>query len=318
LSSQPTGSSNVSANKVCFEPQKGVELVLNRTAFEKFGDSINGILLFAIALIMLFPFVYVFSVSFSSLDEILRNPLLLWPKKWVPDAYEYIFASKNFIRSLLVSVYLTFVGTLVNLFFTSTMAYSLTRQIYGKKWILMAVLFTLIFSAGLIPTYLVVRATGLLNSLWALIIPAAISPFNLIVMRQFFHNIPEELSEAALIDGAGELQTFRKIILPLSKPALAAFGLFYAVGHWNSYFSAILYINDPAKWPIQVILRQIVIVNEPNAALGAEARQMMDIPPPPLTIQMAAVLVATIPILVLYPFLQKHFTKGVMLGSVKE
>jgi putative aldouronate transport system permease protein len=292
--------------------------VHHRTVPEKIADSINVFLLFVISLMMLFPFVYVFAVSFSSLEDVLTNQLLLWPKKWVTSAYEYIFASKNFVRSLYVSVYVTVIGTLVNLLFTATMAYGLTRNIYGRKLILMSVLFTLIFSAGIIPTYLVVKATGLLNSIWSLIIPAAISPFNLIVMRQFFQNIPEEITEAAYIDGAGELQIFWRIVVPLSKPALAAFSLFYAVAHWNSYFSAILYLNDPAKWPIQVVLRQIVIASEGRAALGAEALVSMENPPPPLTIQMAAIMVATVPILILYPFLQKHFAKGVMLGSVKE
>lgn len=290
----------------------------HRTWTDRIGDSLNVFALFLISLVMLFPFVYIFSVSFSSLEDVLRNQLLLWPKRWVFDAYEFIFASKSFIRSLYVSAFVTVVGTLVNLAFTASMAYGLTRDIYGKKIILMSVLFTLIFSAGIIPTYMVVKETGLLDSIWSLIIPAAINPFNLIVMRQFFLSIPEDISDAALIDGATEFQIFRRIILPLSKPSLAAFSLFYAVAHWNSYFGAILYLNDPAKWTIQVVLRQIVIANEGVSALGAEARQMLENPPPPITIQMAAIMVATVPILLFYPFLQKHFAKGVMLGSVKE
>src|SRR5690606_14311638 len=166
------------------------------------------------------------------------------------------------------------------------------------------------------PTYMVVKYLGLIDSLWALIIPVAISPFNLIVMRQFFLSIPDDITEAALLDGANELQIFWKIILPLSKPAMAAFGLFYAVGQWNSYFSAILYLNDPAKWPIQVVLRQIVVLNQPTNALGSP-EQLLENRPPPETVQMAAIIVATVPILLIYPFLQKHFAKGVMLGAVK-
>ncbi|MCH1624474.1 carbohydrate ABC transporter permease [Ferdinandcohnia quinoae] len=279
-------------------------------------DSFNSIILLIIALIMLFPFFYVFAVSFSSLSDFLENEIILWPKEWVTDAYTYILGSDQFIRSIFVTIYITVVGTAVNLFFTSTMAYALTRSVIGQRTILFLVLFTLLFSAGMIPTYIVVKETGLINSLWSLIIPVAISPFNLIIMRQFFLSIPDELNEAALIDGANDLQIFTKIILPLSKPALAAFGLFYAVSHWNSYFTGVLYLNDPAKWPIQVILRQIVIVNEPNAALGGH-EMMLEALPPPETIQMAAILLATLPILVVYPFLQKHFAKGVMLGSVK-
>src|SRR5690606_36613274 len=260
---------------------------------------------------------HIFSVSFSSLKDVLERDLIIWPREWVNDAYETILASKNFTRSLGVSVYIAIVGILVNLFFTATMAYGLTRNVLGQRVILIMVVFTIMFSADMIPTYPVVKETGLINSLWALIIPGAVSSCNLIIIRQFFLSIPNELNEAALIDGANELRTFISIILPLSKPSLAAFGLFYAVGHWNTYFAGILYLNDPAKWPIQVILRQIVIVNEPTAALGQEVMLMMENPPPPVTIQMSAILLATLPILIVYPFLQKHFAKGVMLGSVK-
>ncbi|GIP31599.1 carbohydrate ABC transporter permease [Paenibacillus sp. J2TS4] len=291
--------------------------MIKRTFSDKLVDGINIILLAVIGLSMLFPFLHIFSVSFSSLKDVLERDFILWPREWVSDAYQTIIASNNFIRSLGVTAYVTIVGTIVNLFFTATMGYALTRNVLGQRVILMMVVFTILFSAGMIPTYLVVKATGLINSLWALIIPTAISSFNLIVFRQFFLSIPNELNEAALIDGANELRVFFSIILPLSKPSLAAFGLFYAVTHWNTYFTGILYLNDSAKWPIQVILRQIVIVNEPTAALGAEAMMLMENPPPPVTIQMAAILLATLPILVVYPFLQKHFAKGVMLGSVK-
>ncbi|MGI6127037.1 MAG: carbohydrate ABC transporter permease [Planifilum sp.] len=289
----------------------------HRSIGGKIADAINAFLLLLIALSMLFPFVYIFAVSFSSLEEVLKIELLLWPKEWVTDAYRYILSSEQFIRSFFVTVFVTVVGTFVNMAFTSTMAYGLSRPVPGRRYLLFMVVFTLLFSAGMIPTYMVVRATGLIDSLWALILPVAINPFNLIVMRQFFLNIPEELHEAAIIDGANYLQIFWRIILPLSKPALAAISLFYAVVHWNNYFSAILYINDPAKWPLQVILRQIVIVNEPNAALQG-GQQLIENPPPPETVQMAAILLATLPILFVYPFLQKYFVKGVMLGSVKE
>jgi putative aldouronate transport system permease protein len=179
------------------------------------------------------------------------------------------------------------------------------------------ILFSFLFGAGLIPTYLVVKSTGLIDSYWSLILPVAINPFNLIVMRQFFLSIPSELNEAALIDGANDLQIFSRIILPLSKPALATFGLFYAVNHWNTYFTAILYLNNPAKWTVQVVLRQIVVLNDASALTNA-ARDFIDgHRPPPETIGMAAIIIATIPILIVYPFLQKHFAKGVMLGAVK-
>lgn len=283
---------------------------------ERLFSGMNISLLLVISAVMLFPFLYLFSVSFSSFEDFLGSKLLLWPSKWTTDAYEYIWASRTFRQALLNTSLVTVLGTIVNLFFTATMAYALSRPIVGQRTVMFMVVFALLFSAGMIPTYLVVQETGLLDSIWSLILPVAIAPFNLIVIRQFFMNIPSDMIEAGIVDGANDLQIFGRIILPLSKPALAAFSLFYAVTHWNNYFAPILYINDPAKWTIQVVLRQIVVVGETTGTLGGD-NMFMDNPPPPETIQMAAILMATLPILIVYPFLQKHFAKGVMLGAVK-
>ncbi|MFB6365291.1 carbohydrate ABC transporter permease [Paenibacillus elgii] len=293
-------------------------MIRNRTWQEKAFGAVNGVLLVIIALLMLFPFYYMTIVSFTSYTEYVKTELLLVPTSFVLDAYAYIFQSDSFVRSLGVTVFVTVVGTFVNLLLTSMMAYALSRNILGKRVFLFLVLFTFVFGAGIIPTYMIVSATGLINSYWALILPVAINSYNLIVMRQFFLNIPHELTESALIDGANDLQIYARIILPLSKPALAAFGLFSAVAHWNTYFSALLYLNDPAKWTVQVMLRQIVILSQAGNILseGVQAARGLQVPPAE-TIGMAAILVSTIPILVLYPFLQKHFAKGVMLGSVK-
>ncbi|KPV58020.1 ABC transporter permease [Paenibacillus sp. A3] len=293
-------------------------MIRNRTWQEKAFGAVNGALLVIIALLMLFPFYYMTIVSFTSYTEYVKTELLLVPTSFVLDAYAYIFQSDSFVRSLGVTVFVTVVGTIVNLLLTSMMAYALSRNILGKRVFLFLVLFTFVFGAGIIPTYMIVSATGLINSYWALILPVAINSYNLIVMRQFFLNIPHELTESALIDGANDLQIYARIILPLSKPALAAFGLFSAVAHWNTYFSALLYLNDPAKWTVQVMLRQIVILSQAGNILseGVQAARGLQVPPAE-TIGMAAILVSTIPILVLYPFLQKHFAKGVMLGSVK-
>lgn len=293
-------------------------MIRNRTWQEKAFGAVNAVLLVIIALLMLFPFYYMTIVSFTSYTEYVKTELLLVPTSFVLDAYAYIFQSDSFVRSLGVTVFVTVVGTVVNLLLTSMMAYALSRNILGKRVFLFLVLFTFVFGAGIIPTYMIVSATGLINSYWALILPVAINSYNLIVMRQFFLNIPHELTESALIDGANDLQIYTRIILPLSKPALAAFGLFSAVAHWNTYFSALLYLNDPAKWTVQVMLRQIVILSQAGNILseGVQAARGLQVPPAE-TIGMAAILVSTIPILVLYPFLQKHFAKGVMLGSVK-
>lgn len=283
---------------------------------ERVIDAVNIVLLGLVALIMFLPFWYVVATSFASYKEFLEKDIIWFPREWVLSAYEYIFASGSFIRSVLVTIFLTVMGTCVNLIFTATMAYTLSRPVIGQRFVMMLVLFTLLFSAGMIPTYLIVKETGLIDSLWALILPTAISPFNLIVMRQFFMSIPSELHEAAVIDGANDLHIFSWIILPLSKPSMAAFALFYAVAHWNNYFAGILYLNTPEKWPIQVILRQIVVVGEAQTSLSG-GQILLENAPPSETIQMAAIIVATLPILLVYPFLQKHFTKGVMLGSVK-
>ncbi|MFG1732206.1 carbohydrate ABC transporter permease [Paenibacillus sp. 843] len=283
---------------------------------DRLFSGVNISLLLVISAVMLFPFVYLFSVSFSSFEDFLGSKLLLWPSKWTTDAYEYIWASRTFRQALLNTSVVTVLGTIVNLFFTATMAYALSRPIVGQRTVMFMIVFALLFSAGMIPTYLVVQETGLLDSIWSLILPVAIAPFNLIVIRQFFMNIPSDMIEAGIVDGANDLQIFGRIILPLSKPALAAFSLFYAVTHWNNYFAPILYINDPAKWTIQVVLRQIVVVGETTGTLGGD-NLFLENPPPPETIQMAAILMATLPILIMYPFLQKHFAKGVMLGAVK-
>lgn len=292
-------------------------LAKNRSLSEKIFDTTNIILLGIIALTMLFPFYYMFVVSFATYEEFVNSDMLLMPKTWVLDAYQYILGSKEFIRSLGVTIYVTVVGSLVSVMLTAMMAYALTRNILGERFYVFLVLFTFVFGAGMIPTYMVVQGTGLMDTLWSLIIPGAISSFNLIVMRQFFMSLPTDLTEAAIIDGANDLQIFGKIILPLSKPALAAFGLFYAVGYWNSYFTALLYLSDPAKWTVQVVLRQMVILNKSDL-LDVGIQAGMSQPPPAETVGMAAILLATIPILIVYPFLQKHFAKGVMLGSVKE
>lgn len=293
--------------------------MIRKSFGEKVFDWTNVAILTIVALIMIFPFYYMVVISFSSYSDI-HNGLSLWPKNFQLDSYKDILVSKPFMRSFVVTAGITIVGTIVNLIMTSTMAYALSRDIPGRKFFLVMVLFTFLFNGGMIPTYLIVKMTGLINSYGALIIPGAISAFTLIVIRQFFMNIPGELMDAALIDGASEVKIYTSIILPLSKPALAAFGLFYAVDHWNTFFSAILYLNDTHKFTLQVVLRQIVILGDTRNALHQSAESVLaqqETQLPPETIGMAAVMVATIPILLVYPFLQKHFAKGVMLGSVK-
>lgn len=267
-----------------------------------------------ITLVMLFPFVYVLAVSLSNYQDVVGKGLVIFPSHPTLDAYTYVLESGTVTTSLGVSLFITVVGTFVNLALTVTMAYGLSRRgVMGRGIILALVLFTILFAPGIIPKYLVVKQLGLIDSLWSLILPGAISAFNLVVIRNFFMSLPDELIESAKLDGANDIRVLWSIVLPLSKAVLAAIGLFYGVSHWNDFFDATLYINDTSKWPVQLVLRQFVL----QGGALTDTLDVNQLPPPPVTIQMAVVVIATVPILVVYPFLQKYFTKGVLTGSIK-
>ena len=274
-------------------------------------------LMVVLAVVMLFPFIYVIAVSFSSARDVFGGGLILFPSHPSLEAYTVIFTGGIVTRALMVSVGLTVVGTLVNMLMTVSMAYGLSRpSVPGSRFVLALVLFTLLFSAGLIPNYLLVKELGLLNNFGSLILPGAISAFNLVIVRQFFMNLPSELLESARIDGANDLWILLRVVLPLSKPVLAVIALFYGVAHWNDFFAATLYLNDADKWPIQLVLRQYVLQGS-SLASSLVAPDPNQQPPPAQTIQMAVVVVATLPILVVYPFLQRYFTQGVLSGAIK-
>ncbi|MBE1446189.1 carbohydrate ABC transporter permease [Paenibacillus sp. OAS669] len=283
------------------------------------GDSVfrytNGALLALLAFLTCFPFYYVVVVSFTDPGEYLQKKWVLFPDHWSLASYEYLLSTKAFLRSVGNSAFLAIVGTICSLTVTSTMAYALSRKrMRGRKAILFMVLLTMLFSPGLIPHYMLVRQMGLIGSVWSLIIPALASGWNVILMKGFSDSIPAELDESAAIDGSNDIRTWVTIVLPLSLPAIAAFALFDAVGYWNQFFSALLYLNDSSQWPIQVLL-QNMLLNASNTDLQAYDVSMQ--PPPSEMLKMAAVVVATVPILLVYPFLQKHFAKGAMVGSIK-
>jgi putative aldouronate transport system permease protein len=273
------------------------------------------VVLAIIAVVMLVPFVYVLSVSLSSQADLSGTAASLIPKHPTLGAYRQILEGGVVTRALEVSIGITLVGTAASMVMTTCLAYGLTRtrQVPGSRFILFLVLGTLLFSAGIIPNYLLVRYLGMLNSYPALIVPGLISAFNLVVVRQFFMGIPDELTDAARIDGANPLQIFWHITLPLSKAVLAVVALFYGVGLWSDFFNALLYLNDTAKWPIQLVLRLFVLQGQDVSG----AVQVGQPAPPAQTVQMAVVMIATVPILLVYPFLQKYFTQGVLSGSVK-
>lgn len=282
------------------------------TLWGKWG---KGAAIGLIVFVMIFPFVYIVSVSFSSYKDVAGKSLVLIPANPTISAYQYVFDSGIVVRALGISAFITIVGTAVNLVMTITMAYGLSRRgVPGRGFILGMVLVTLILAPGIIPKYLVVKQFGLIDSLWSLILPGAISAFNLVVIRNFFMSIPGELIESAKLDGANDLRILWSIVLPLSTAVIAAIGLFYGVSHWNDFFDATLYINDSSNWPVQLVLRQFVLQGQALAVDGIDAAAA---PPPTLTVQMAVVVIATVPILLVYPFLQRYFTKGVLTGSIK-
>ncbi|MDF9842802.1 MULTISPECIES: carbohydrate ABC transporter permease [unclassified Paenibacillus] len=290
-------------------------MVEDRSLGGRVFAAVNFTLLALIALITVLPFVHVVAGSFTTSAEIAASKFVLIPKVWSLEAYKFIFSTDTIFKAMGVSIGVTLIGTLFSMFITALMAYGLSRKdLDGRNVVNFLVVFTMLFHGGMIPTFLVVKELGLIDSYAALILPSAISAFNMIILKNFFQNIPEGLEESAKIDGCNDFGILFRIVLPLSMPAIATISLFYAVTYWNTYMSAILYLDDSAKWPIQVLLRQIVVL-----ASGMDHSSTLDaaVPPPDQSIKMAVIVVATLPILMVYPFLQKHFAKGAMLGSMK-
>ncbi|WP_282942799.1 carbohydrate ABC transporter permease [Paenibacillus sp. RC67] len=281
---------------------------------------INGIALSVISVLTIFPLYYVFMVSFTDPSEYIRKQgFILFPEQWSMVSYKYILSTSSYLNATEISTFLATVGTLLSLMVTASLAYGLSRKrLKIRKPLMMMILITILFSPGIIPHYILVRDLGLINSVWSLIIPVLSSGWYVFLMKSFFDSIPPSLEEAAMIDGYNDFGVFFRIILPLSLPALAAFGLFYAVGYWNTYFSAVLYINVSSKWPLQILLQNILIDSSTSSQGSGAAELMNEQQLPAQTLKMAAIVVATIPILIIYPLLQKHFAKGVMLGSIKE
>jgi putative aldouronate transport system permease protein len=279
---------------------------------DKVVDSIVVIILAIVGIICIFPLMYVLSMSLTPFSEILKNGgFLVIPRKITFEAYAELLRQPHIPRAFNVTIFITLVGTIINLILTILMAYPLSRKnLPGRSFFLMYIVFTMLFNGGMIPTYLVVKNLGLINKVWAMILPNAIWTFNTLVMKSFFEGIPEELFESARIDGAGEFRVLWQILMPLSKPVLMTVGLFYMVGHWNEFFQAIMYISDKELYPMQVVVRQILTQSR-NALDNVEATL------PSETIQAAIVIFASVPIIVVYPFLQKYFTKGMLLGAVK-
>lgn len=272
--------------------------------------------------ICIYPLINVLAKSISAGHAIMKNPMMILPEDLTMEAYKYIVKTPVLMKSFGITVFATVVGTVMNLIITITCAYSLSRvRAPGNKFMLWMTVIPMLFGAGLVPTYILLSDLKLVDNVWVLIIPSLLNPMNALLVRNFFWSIPDSLSESAMIDGATEGTVLTKIILPLSKPIIATIGLFYAVGHWNDYFTGLYFINDNTKWPLQVLLRSIIVdfntqgmgslnLNGGQNVTGGVILQ-------PENIKAATIVFATIPIVMVYPFLQKYFVKGVIVGAVK-
>lgn len=262
------------------------------------------------AIACFFPLLYVISVSITPIEEVLKNGgFLVIPRKITLEAYKTIIDQKMIPQAMVRTMFITVAGTSINLLVTTPLAYALSKKnLPLRKLIVSLIIFTMLFNGGTIPTYLVVKGLGLVGSYWSLLLVNAVITYNLLVMKSFFENLPEDLFESARIDGANEFQVFIKIALPLSKAVLMTIMLFYAVMHWGTYLSSIIYLPDQNMQTLQVVLRRLLT---PNPEMSAE------VVIPTMTLQMAAVIFSSAPIIIVYPFVQKYFTKGVMLGAVK-
>lgn len=278
----------------------------------------NYFFLTVIALLVIYPLVFVVSASLSNPQYVISGEMWLWPKEFTVDAYEKVFKNKDIITGFMNTVKYTVVGTVLNVIMTILAAYPLSRRDFKGKGLIMAfIVFTIFFSGGLIPTYLLIKDLGMLNTFWVMIIPNAVAVWNIIIMRTFFQSIPHELQESAMIDGCSNFRILWNIVLPLSFPVIAVMVLFYAVGHWNSYFQALIYLQDQEKFPLQLILRQILIQGQMDDMIQTTGESFLAQQLSVEGLKYAVLIVANLPMLMLYPFLQRYFVKGVMIGSLK-
>lgn len=283
---------------------------------ETLFDIVNYAIVTLFALLCVFPFVYVTAFSFTPYQDYLTNPLRLIPEHPSLQAYTQMLGMSLLQTGYRNTIIITVCGTSLNLFLLCISAYPLSKKnLKGRSVVMSLIIFTMFFSGGMIPNYALVRSLGLINTYWALILPGAISTYNLILMRNFISGIPDSLEESAIIDGANEIIVLFRIILPLCLPAIFTFLLFHAVAHWNAYFDSVLYITRRGMWPLMLVLREMVTEG------GNMAREGLENDPTrlaqPFTLQMAAIVITVVPILLVYPFIQRYFMKGMLLGSVK-
>jgi multiple sugar transport system permease protein/putative aldouronate transport system permease protein len=287
------------------------------------GDRIFSVVNYAILLLfllmVLYPLIYIVSASFSDPSAVIAGKVRLWPIHPTLAGYEAVFKHKLIWSSFRNTVFYTVFGTIINVVMTLLAAYPLSRKdCYGRNAVMMLFVFTTLFSGGLIPNYLLVKDLGMLNTVWAMLIPGALSVWNVIITRTYFQTtIPEEMLEAAQLDGCNDFKFVWKIVIPLSGPIIAVITLFYAVGHWNQFFSSLIYLKKQSLYPLQLILREILIQNDANALMLSDVKEEAQKEALRTLLKYSLIVVSTFPLLIVYPFVQRHFVKGVMIGSLK-
>ncbi|QTH43581.1 carbohydrate ABC transporter permease [Cohnella sp. LGH] len=279
---------------------------------------LNYVFLTALSLTCLLPILHVLAISFSSSAMASAGEVVLWPVDFTLKSYEYVLGKEAFVQSIVVTLERVSLGVTLNMLLTIVIAYPLSKEVQGfryRTWYAWFFVFTILFSGGIIPWYFTINETGLIDTIWALILPGAVPVFNVILLLNFFRGLPKELEEAAFIDGAGHLQILFRLFVPLSKPALATILLFTVVGHWNSWFDGLVLMNRPEHYPLQSYLQTVVIMQDLSSMTLEDAKMLSEISD--RTTKAAQIFLAAFPVLLVYPFLQKYFVKGIVLGSVK-
>lgn len=291
---------------------------VKKSSSDKIFYSVVTVFLTLLGLVVLYPLIYVVSCSFSTAQSVMNGDVILFPTDFSLEGYEAVFRTNKVLIGFRNSIFYTVVGTVINLVMTVLAAYPLSRDdMPGRGKIMMLFTFTMIFGGGMIPNYLLIKDLHMLNTVWALLIPGAISVYNMIVMRTFFQkSIPGELLEAAQMDGCSDIKYLLQVVLPLAKSIFAVITLYYAVAHWNAYFSAFMYLMNDDLYPLQIFLRDILIASKIDAEMLIDEAMATNVGLE-YVLKYSLIVVATVPMLIIYPFVQKHFVKGVMIGAVK-
>ena len=291
----------------------------NQSISQRVFNVFNYAFFILMGITTIFPFLNLIAKSFSSEKALISGKVTIFPVEFQTGTYKFVLGNPQFLNAFKISILVTLIGTVLGVLMTITIAYPLSKpHLKGRRWILLYYVFAMIFNGGLIPTYLVMQKLNLVNNFWVLILPVLVNVYNMLIMKNYFESLPDSLEESARIDGASTFEILFKIILPLSKPVLATIGLFFAVAHWNSYYNAMIYITKVDLKPLQLYLKELVSSTKDvldQAGYEPDINGMFNSSPE--AVQAASIVAATVPIIVVYPFLQKYFVKGVLIGSVK-